>query len=132
LCPALATKDGALAAVFGTMGGDAQPQILLQVATRLFAHGHSPADAVAAPRWALRGDATGFDTWTSGRAPTVVVEGHAPTAWRSGLAERGHRVDVAPSFDSGFGHAQAIVVEPNGTMAAAADPRARIGSAGGS
>jgi len=131
LCPAMATRDGELAAVFGTMGGDAQPQILLQVATRLFAHGDSPADAVASARWALRGRATGFDTWTSGRPPTVVVEGHAPAPWRTGLADRGHAVDVAPAFDSGFGHAHAIVVEAQGTLAAAADPRARVGGAAG-
>ena len=131
LCPAMATRDGELAAVFGTMGGDAQPQILLQVATRLFAHGAPPADAVAAARWVLRGRSTGFDTWTSGVAPTVVVEGHAPAAWRTGLTERGHAVEAGQPFDSGFGHAHAIVVEPSGTLSAAADPRARVGSAAG-
>ena len=84
LCPAMATRDGELAAVFGSMGGDAQPQILLQVAARLFAGGEGVADAIAAPRWALQGRATGFDTWTSGAAPRVAVEGHAPEAWRDG------------------------------------------------
>ena len=34
-------------------------------------------------------------------------------------------------FDSAFGHAHAIVVQPDGSLAAAADPRARIGSAAG-
>ena len=68
LCPAMATRDGELVAVFGTMGGDAQPQILLQLAARLFAGGEGVADAIAAPRWALAGPATGFDTWTSGGA----------------------------------------------------------------
>ena len=131
LCPAMATRDGELAAVFGTMGGDAQPQILLQVAARLFVHGGGPADAVASPRWALRGGRTGFDTWTSGGPPTVVVEGHAPPSWVEGLAARGHRVDVAAPFDSGFGHAHAITAEARGGFAAAADPRARIGSAAG-
>ena len=131
LCPAMATRDGELAAVFGTMGGDAQPQILLQVAARLFVHGGSPADAVASPRWALRGGRTGFDTWTSGGPPTVAVEGHAPPSWVEGLAARGHRVDVAAPFDSGFGHAHAITAEARGGFAAAADPRARIGSAAG-
>ena len=48
LCPAMATADGALRAVFGTMGGDAQPQILLQLAARLFHYGQSPAAAVYA------------------------------------------------------------------------------------
>jgi gamma-glutamyltranspeptidase/glutathione hydrolase len=131
LCPAMATRDGALAAVFGTMGGDAQPQILLQVAARLFAADSGVADAIAAGRWVLQGTGTGFDTWTSGGPPTVVIEGQAPDAWRRGLAERGHVVADAPAFDSGFGHAHAIVVEPTGTFAASADPRARVGSAAG-
>ncbi len=64
LSPALATRAGRLAAVFGTMGGDAQPQILLQLLTRLFHHGQSPAVAVNAGRWVLDGPVTGFDTWT--------------------------------------------------------------------
>ena len=131
LCPALATRDGALAAVFGTMGGDAQPQILLQVAARLFAGGSGVADAIAAARWVLQGAGTGFDTWTSGGPPAVAVEEQAPDAWRRGLAARGHVVADAPAFDSGFGHAHAIVVEPGGTFAASADPRARVGSAAG-
>jgi gamma-glutamyltranspeptidase / glutathione hydrolase len=131
LCPAMATRDGALAAVFGTMGGDAQPQILLQVAARLFAGDSGVADAIAAGRWVLQGAGTGFDTWTSGGPPAVVLEGQAPDAWRIGLAERGHVVADAPAFDSGFGHAHAIVVEPTGGFAASADPRARVGSAAG-
>ncbi len=78
LSPALASRRGALAAVFGTMGGDAQPQILLQVATRLFRHRQSPATAINAGRWALHGPATGFDTWTAPDRIGVSVEGHAP------------------------------------------------------
>jgi gamma-glutamyltranspeptidase / glutathione hydrolase len=131
LCPAMATSDGELVAVFGTMGGDAQPQILVQLAARLLCHGASPAMAVSAGRWALRGPQTGFDTWTSGLPPTVMIEGHAASQWRTGLLERGHPVDVAPPFDSGFGHAHVITVERPGGFAAAADPRTRFGSAAG-
>jgi gamma-glutamyltranspeptidase/glutathione hydrolase len=61
-----------------------------------------------------------------------VVEDGAPASWIEGLARRGHGVSSAPAFDSSFGHAHAIVVEPDGTFSAAADPRARIGSAAGS
>jgi gamma-glutamyltranspeptidase / glutathione hydrolase len=131
LCPALATSDGALRAVFGTMGGDAQPQILLQLAARLFHYGQSPAAAVNAGRWALHGPLTGFDTWTSGRAPTVTVEGHAPTEWLTGLADRGHTVQALEAYDSGFGHAHAIVIDTDGFRAGAADPRTIIGTAAG-
>lgn len=131
LCPAMATTDGALRAVFGTMGGDAQPQILLQVAARLFHYGQSPAAAISAGRWALRGPSTGFDTWTSGEAPTVTIEGHAPEDWMAGLAQRGHAVEAMPPFDSGFGHAHAILIEADGFRAGAADPRTMIGTAAG-
>ena len=113
------------------MGGDAQPQILLQLIARLFAGREGPASAVAAGRWVLRGPTTGFDTWTSGQAPTVIVEAHAPATWRDGLLARGHEVSVAPPFDSGFGHANVITVEEGGVFAAAADPRARVASAAG-
>ena len=48
MSPGLATRNGRLESVFGTMGGDAQPHILLQLATRLFHHGMSPKAAIDA------------------------------------------------------------------------------------
>jgi len=132
LCPALATElDGTLAAVFGTMGGDGQPQILLQIAARLFRHGQSPAEAINAGRWLLRGPVTGFDTWTAAGGPHVIVEGQIAPQWVEGLTARGHEVHVINQFDSSFGHAHAIVVEPTGMLAGAADPRTVIGSVAG-
>ncbi len=131
LSPALATRAGRLASVFATMGGDAQPQILLQIAARLFHHGQSPTAAIDAARWILRGPDTGFDTWTGAGGPLVHVEGHAPVNWVAALAARGHRSEERPAWDSGFGHAHAIVVEPTGMFAGAADPRAVVGSVAG-
>ncbi|MGB0112026.1 MAG: gamma-glutamyltransferase [Ilumatobacteraceae bacterium] len=131
LSPALATRNGRLAAVFGTMGGDAQPQILLQIAARLFRHGQSATAAIDAARWALRGPTTGFDTWTGDVGPTVRIEGHGPATWVERLRSRGHASQSAPAWDSEFGHAHAIVVEDTGMFAGAADPRAVIGSAAG-
>lgn len=131
LSPALATTGGALDAVFGTMGGDAQPQILLQLAARLFAHDQSPTTSIHAGRWALQGDVTGFDTWTGPDGPAVAVEGHAPEEWAEGLAALGHRVRRLPAYDSAFGHAHAIVRDSEGWWAGAADPRAQVGSVAG-
>jgi gamma-glutamyltranspeptidase/glutathione hydrolase len=132
LAPALATHgDGRLAAVFGTMGGDAQPQILLQLAARLFRHGQSPAAAVYAPRWALKGPVTGFDTWTARQGPSVLLEGHGAERWRDDLSSIGHPTHIAPPWDSAFGHAHAITVTDDGMLAGAADPRARVGSVAG-
>ncbi|MAT06026.1 MAG: gamma-glutamyltranspeptidase [Acidimicrobiaceae bacterium] len=128
LSPALATRGGDLVSVFGTMGGDAQPQILLQVAARLFLHGQSPAEAINSARWALAGPETGFDTWSDLDGQVVEVEGHAPDGWEPGLLARGHQVRRLPDYDSGFGHAHAIVRDDRG-LSGAADPRCRISAA---
>lgn len=132
LTPALATHaDGSLAAVFGTMGGDAQPQILLQVAARLFAGGEPPGAAVGAPRWALHGPVTGFDTWTSDEGAHVVVEDDAPSDWVPGLTRLGHDVRPIGARDPAVGHAHAIVVDEDGMLSGGADPRTVIGSVAG-
>jgi gamma-glutamyltranspeptidase / glutathione hydrolase len=133
LTPAIAAHpDGTLSSVFGTMGGDGQPQILLQIAARLFVHGQSPAVAIDAGRWVLHGPVTGFDTWTTAEGPRLLIEGHAPADWQTELAARGHDVRTTPPFDSTFGHAHAIVVDgQTGMLVGAADPRARVGSVAG-
>ena len=92
LSPALATRDREFVSVFGTMGGDAQPQILLQIAARLFQHQQSPAEAIHAARWALAGPTSGFDTWDDMSQQQVLLEGHSPSTWRERLTARGHRM----------------------------------------
>ena len=134
LCPSIITRqDGSLFSVLGTMGGDAQPQILLQIITRMLRNDQSrfPWETVDAGRFALRGPKTGFDTWTSAVPPVVTIEGHAPDAWASGLADRGHAVERRRRFDSGFGHAHAIVIRDDGTMAGGADSRTVVGTCAG-
>ncbi|GAA4559411.1 gamma-glutamyltransferase family protein [Planotetraspora kaengkrachanensis] len=129
LSPALIThQDGSLRSVIGTMGGDAQPQILLQLVTRLLRHGQTPGQVIGAPRWALGVDGadTGFDTWR--QEAVVEVEDGAP--WSDGLRGFGHPV-TAVEYGSNFGHAHLIDVLPSGVLAGAADPRALIGAAVG-
>jgi len=130
LAPALVTRpDGSLRAVLGTMGGDSQPQVVLQLAARLLVHGEEAGAAVQAPRFVVAsGSAEGFDTW-KGADQVVRIEAHAPPDWASGLEARGHRVEVAGFDPAGFGHAQAIEVRPDGVRAGAADGRAMSGSA---
>jgi gamma-glutamyltranspeptidase / glutathione hydrolase len=109
--------DGSLHTVLATMGGQAQPQILLQLLARRLRAGQNPADALAGGRWVLDGDA-------------VAVEAHAPTDWFAGLPARGHRLRPRPSWGDGFGHAHLIAVEDD-HLAGAADPRTGSGSASG-
>jgi gamma-glutamyltranspeptidase / glutathione hydrolase len=118
LSPLLVCRpDGSLHTVLATMGGQAQPQVLLQLLARRLKAGEAPADALAAGRWTLDGDA-------------VAVEAHAPKDWFQGLPARGHRLRPRPSWNDEFGHAQLIAVEDD-HLAAAADPRTGSGSASG-
>jgi gamma-glutamyltranspeptidase/glutathione hydrolase len=128
LAPAVVTDpDGGLYAVLGTMGGDSQPQVVLQLLARLLAAGQDPATAVAAGRWVLgsQRDPT-FDVWQDPAAIRVRVERHAPPGWALGLAERGHRIEPIDAFDYRAGHAHAIV-HAGDHLAGAADPRAPSG-----
>ncbi|MEV0583636.1 gamma-glutamyltransferase [Nonomuraea sp. NPDC050310] len=126
LTPALITRpDGSMRSVVGTMGGDAQPQILLQIITRLLKYGQDPGTAVAAPRWRL-GSTTGFDTWNSPESTVVELEAGAP--WADGLSSLGHPVSALP-YGSSFGHAHLIDVLGSGAQAGAADPRSLVGAA---
>jgi gamma-glutamyltranspeptidase/glutathione hydrolase len=102
------------------MGGDSQPQIVLQLLARVLHGGETPGAAVAAPRWVLANREGGdFGTWHSGGDVVVQVEPGAPPEWRSGLEARGHR--TGSPFH--VGHAHAIAVRPD-HLAGAADPRA--------
>jgi gamma-glutamyltranspeptidase/glutathione hydrolase len=132
LSPALVTRsDGSLRMVIGTMGGDTQPQILLQLLTRLLHNGESPGTAIAAARWALHNDGgTGFDTWADADHQQVLVEDHAPDTWDEGLLRRGHDV-VRTAVGHGFGHAHVIERRDDGMLAGVADPRAVVGAAAG-
>ena len=133
LAPLIVTGPGCeLDTVLGTMGADAQPQILLQLLVRIFAHGEQPGAAIAAPRWVLsREPTTEFDIWRLDAPPLVRVEHGAPPAWSQGLRKRGYEVvDCAPG-EQAFGHAQMIRVTRDGMLAGAADPRSGDGSFAG-
>jgi gamma-glutamyltranspeptidase/glutathione hydrolase len=116
LNPALALLRDGRTMVYGSMGGDGQPQTQSAVFTRTLVHGMNPAAAIAAPRWLL-GRTWGQTTETlklEGRfAPEVVAE----------LRRRGHAIDVHPDFDETMGHAGCAIRHANGTFEGASDPR---------
>jgi gamma-glutamyltranspeptidase/glutathione hydrolase len=137
LSPMVATtSEGALTHLIGAMGGDCQPQIMLQLLARMLHAGQDPATAVSAPRLALDAPSAGpFRLWW-GDDLTVLIEANAPDAWASGLAERGHRVQRISAFDpTAVGCAQVIEVrtEPDGShlFVGAADPRSPDGATAG-
>lgn len=140
LAPALIRRPGGeLAAVLGTMGGDAQPQVVLQLLARLLVRCESPAEAIAAPRWRWAvPDAGGFGTWSDPSKLRLLLEAHDAEALASPAAPDliaeltaiGHDAQLATPFDAGFGHAHVVTVDAD-TLAGAADPRAEGSAAVG-
>jgi gamma-glutamyltranspeptidase/glutathione hydrolase len=129
LSPALVTDDdGRLQMVIGTMGGDSQPQVLLQLLARILNSGEPVGDAIAAGRWILgnRDGAGGFHTWAQRGQVEVTLEDTAPSAWLDGLTRRGHQVRVTGLVNAG--HAHAIAVRDD-HLEGASDPRALAGEA---
>ena len=126
---AVTGADGMLDAVLGTMGGDAQPQIVLQLLARTLVAGQDAGEAVGAPRWCLsREETNGFDTWARADLPAVVMEHEAPAAWGEALRSRGYTVVRMPPGAHGFGHAHMIRVGADDVVCGAADPRALDGA----
>lgn len=121
LAPALVTNtDGSLRTVLGTMGGDAQPQIVLQMLARLLHNEEEPGSVLAAPRWILEPpQSNGFDTWKEPDAPAIILEPSAPAAWVPGLEARGQTVEHRPV---NVGHAHMIDIV-DGVHHAATEPR---------
>ncbi len=127
LAPALVRRaDGSLRAVLGTMGGDAQPQVVLQLLARLLVADESAGRCITAGRWTLQpSEGNGFDTWTNATPPKLVLEPHCPDAWSAELSARGHPVATAAE-----GHGHAHLIEVHGEqLRGAADPRAIVGAA---
>lgn len=133
LSPALLTHpDGRLRAVVGTMGGDGQPQVVLQLVARMLQAGQDVGAAMVAPRFTLTAPgAHGFDTWAEPDRLAVGLEAGSP--WAAGLEARGHRIDRRAWGEGLFGHAHIIevLVDRSGdtVLAGAADPRAGVSAA---
>jgi gamma-glutamyltranspeptidase/glutathione hydrolase len=113
LIPALAARGSRPLAAFGTMAGEGQPQIQVQVAISLFDRGLDPAEAVAAPR--VRVSPGGEALW---------VEADYPGAAELNRSPELPRVELVPPRDQRMGHAQALVVDGAASWRAGADPRA--------
>lgn len=116
LNPALARLTDGRVMVYGTMGGDGQPQTQAAVFTRHVLFGQPLQQAVSAPRWLLG------RTWGQS-SDSLKLEGRFPAQIADALRARGHEVDVLSDYEESMGHAGAIVRHPDGLLEGAADPR---------
>ncbi len=131
LAPALVTTpDGRLRLVLGTMGGDGQPQFLLQLLARALAGRRGPR--AGARRRALAAGLGQLRHLGRGGPGTIRIESHASDEWDEGLQARGHDVmRSSQPVDLAFGQAHMIGVGDDGVLDGASDPRAVGGGAAG-
>jgi gamma-glutamyltranspeptidase/glutathione hydrolase len=116
LNPALAVFNDGRALVYGTMGGDGQPQTQAAVFTRIAVFGMNPQAAINAPRWLLG------RTWGQS-SDTLKMEARFSGGILMDLGRRGHEIEVLQDYDETMGHAGAILRHASGVLEGGADPR---------
>lgn len=124
LNPALAVlADGRIMA-YGTMGGDAQPQIQAALFTRHIGYRVPLPEALDRPRCVLG------QTWGAPHA-SLLVEARFEEAVIDELRSAGHDVEMlGERYADSMGHAGAVLLHPDGSLEGAHDPRADGGAAG--
>ncbi len=116
LNPAMAQLSDGRRLVYGTMGGEGQPQTQAAIFTRHALYGQELQAAVTAPRWLLG------RTWGAATT-TLKVEGRFDAGVIDALRRAGHDLEVVAPFTDVMGHAGAIARHPSGVLEGAADPR---------
>jgi gamma-glutamyltranspeptidase len=123
LNPPLARFRDGRVMVYGSMGGDGQPQTQAALFTRIGVFGQHPQQAITAPRWLLG------RTWGQA-SDSLKLEGRFSPDIVASLRALGHDVEMLADFDETVGHAGAIIRHPNGGFEGGSDPRSNGGVAG--
>lgn len=117
LNPAMLFQNGKLFLVYGTMGGEGQPQTQAAIVTRIVDFGFNVQDAISAPRW-LQGRTWGVAT------NELKIEGRVSSTVTAELIKRGHSLKVVEDYTDIMGHAGAILIDPlTNIKSGSADPR---------
>jgi gamma-glutamyltranspeptidase/glutathione hydrolase len=119
LNPALAVLKDGRTMVYGSMGGDGQPQYMVQLIDGLVRDGLDPQQAVDRPRFVAETEGFGLPLRT-----VAIEEDGTDAALLEGLRRRGHEVRTIEPRTPAVGWAQAIRREPDGSYVGGADPRA--------
>jgi gamma-glutamyltranspeptidase/glutathione hydrolase len=112
-------KGGAPELIYGTMGGEGQPQTQAALVARIIDYKMSPQQAIEAPRW-LQGRMLDLS-----QAGTMLnLEGRVRDDVVLELMRLGHRINLTPDYSDLMGHAGAILIDrTTGVMKGGADPR---------
>lgn len=116
LMPAMAIKDGRPRILYGTQGGEGQPQTQTIMITRMIDYGMDPQQAISEPRFVWG------RTWGEA-SQELKIEGRVSLAVIEQLMAAGHLVKRVEQFDGIMGHANAIVIDDQGFLHGGVDPR---------
>jgi oxamate amidohydrolase len=117
LIPAMMFRDDEPYLVFGTMGGEGQPQTHAALVTRIVDFGYDVQQAIEAPRWLMG------RTWGT-ESQDLSLEGRISDEVMRELELRGQPVKPLTDWNDNMGHAQAIRIDrDNGWLEGGADPR---------
>lgn len=123
LNPALARFDDGRVMVYGTMGGEGQPQTQAALFSRYAFFGQELQAAITAPRWLL-GKTWGEDS------VSLKLESRFDPEVITRLRAAGHNIELLEAFTGTMGHAGAIVRHASGVLEGASDPRSDGSAAG--
>ena len=120
LSPTLVTKDGKVAFVMSTPGGDNQDQAMLQVLLNLIVFGMTPQEAVEAPRFQTEHFYGSFadHVFNPGK---LNLEARISKAVADKLQSLGHKVSVTGNWSNSS--APTVIFVDNGVLNGGADPR---------
>jgi gamma-glutamyltranspeptidase/glutathione hydrolase len=120
--PALAMKDGHIAMVFGTPGGDVQCQAMLQVFLNMAVFGMNPQEAIESPRFFCAGFPNSF--YPHARGPMTLQLEWSLASIASELQKKHHAVELWPNLNWRGGGVCGIAIDPaTNYRIAGADPR---------
>jgi gamma-glutamyltranspeptidase/glutathione hydrolase len=125
LMPGMLLRDGRADVALGAMGGDGQPQTMVQLVTGLLEDGLDPQAVIDRPRWVASTEAAGEPL-----GPLAIESDGVDEATVEQLQRLGHTVQLVEPRTPLMGWAQMIRRLPDGSYEGGADPRADSEAAG--
>ncbi len=115
ICASLGEREGRTLFALGLMGGDIQPQVHVQLMTKILDFGMDVQAAIDSPRWVFPG--------TIYEKPSALLLEEDLARVLTDFRFEGLRIETLSGYSSQTGHAQAVFLNAEGGLSGGADPR---------